>query len=169
MLSRSGIRRVSKIWFLAKELLNFQRPFPRSIISFNSSEKTIEDWSVQKEARTSLFLANSCKVLGIRKKSSLHSVNPEKCLWRNLKHLMFGFLTLHISRKQKVYFISVSFARDFLIQGYPRTLYEKCPNTGFFLVRIFLYSVRIQTRKKSVFEHFSRSGTRRHFYCQKLN
>ena len=39
-------------------------------------------------------------------------------------------------------------------------LREKCPNTDFFLVRIFLYSVRyrkIQTRKNSVFGHFSHS------------
>ena len=38
---------------------------------------------------------------------------------------------------------------------------EKCPNTEFFLVRIFLYSVRIQEnkdQKNSVFRHFSRSG-----------
>ena len=41
------------------------------------------------------------------------------------------------------------------------SLREECPNTEFFLVRIFLYSVRIQkktrTRKNSVFGHFSRS------------
>ena len=40
------------------------------------------------------------------------------------------------------------------------TLREKCPNTEFFLVRIFLYSVRIQEntdQKNSVFVHFSRS------------
>ena len=41
------------------------------------------------------------------------------------------------------------------------TLREKCPNTEFDLVRIFLYSIRIQentrTRKNSVFGHFSRS------------
>ena len=41
-----------------------------------------------------------------------------------------------------------------------QTLREKCRNTEFFLVLIFLYSVRIQeiqTRKNSVFEHFLRS------------
>ena len=35
---------------------------------------------------------------------------------------------------------------------------EKCPNTEFFLVRIFQYSVRIQEnmdQKKSLFGHFS--------------
>ena len=39
------------------------------------------------------------------------------------------------------------------------TLREKCPNTEFFLVRIFLHSNGIQeirTRKKSVFGRFSR-------------
>ena len=45
-----------------------------------------------------------------------------------------------------------------------RSLREKCPDTGFFLVHIFLYSVQIHTRKygpekNSVFGHFSRSGT----------
>ena len=34
------------------------------------------------------------------------------------------------------------------------TLREKCPDTKFFLVCIFLYSEWIQTRKKSVFGHF---------------
>ena len=49
---------------------------------------------------------------------------------------------------------------------------EKCPNTEFFLVRIFpekyVVSLRIQsecwkirTRKNSIFGHFSRSGTSR--------
>ena len=37
------------------------------------------------------------------------------------------------------------------------TLRETCPNTGFFLVRIFLYSDWIRTRKNSIFGHFSRS------------
>ena len=41
------------------------------------------------------------------------------------------------------------------------TLREKCRNTEFFLVHIFLYSVRIQkirTRKNTVFGHFSQSA-----------
>ena len=37
-------------------------------------------------------------------------------------------------------------------------LRKKCPNTEFFLVRIFLYLDWIQTRKNFVFERFSRSG-----------
>ena len=41
-----------------------------------------------------------------------------------------------------------------------RSLREKCPDTGFFLVHIFLYSVQIHTRKygpekNSVFGHFT--------------
>ena len=39
-------------------------------------------------------------------------------------------------------------------------LREKCPNTKFFLVRIFLHSVQTQEntiRKNSLFGHFSRS------------
>ena len=35
------------------------------------------------------------------------------------------------------------------------SLHEKCPNTEFFVVRIFLHSDRIQTRKNSVFGHFT--------------
>ena len=35
----------------------------------------------------------------------------------------------------------------------------QCPNTEFFLVRIFLYSDLIRTRKNSVFGHFSRSAS----------
>ena len=47
-------------------------------------------------------------------------------------------------------------------QGQPEivTLHEKCSNTEFFLVRIFLYSGRIleyTDQKNSVFGHFSRS------------
>ena len=41
------------------------------------------------------------------------------------------------------------------------SLCEKCPNTEFFLVHIFLYSVRIQEnsdQKNSAFGHFSRSA-----------
>ena len=37
------------------------------------------------------------------------------------------------------------------------SLREKCPNTEVLLVRIFLYSDWIRTRKYSVFGHFSRS------------
>ena len=64
------------------------------MIPFNSSETTIGEWSVQKQARASIFLTNSCKVLGIRKKSSLRSINPEEGLWQKEKRLMFGFLNL---------------------------------------------------------------------------
>ena len=41
-----------------------------------------------------------------------------------------------------------------------QSLREKCPNTEFLLVCIFLYSVQIQEntdQKNSIFEHFSRS------------
>ena len=44
-----------------------------------------------------------------------------------------------------------------------RTLRGKCPNTEFFLVLTFLYSVRIQEityKKNSVFGHFSHSGSK---------
>ena len=45
------------------------------------------------------------------------------------------------------------------------SLREKCRNTEFFLVRIFLYSVQIQeirSRNNSVFGHFSRSLCNNH-------
>ena len=58
------------------------------------------------------------------------------------------------------------------------TLREKCPNTEFFLVRIFLYSDwirikssylvfrKIRTRKNYVFGHFSRSPIWRELLCE---
>ena len=50
-------------------------------------------------------------------------------------------------------------------------LREECPNTELFLVRIFLYSVRIQDntdQKNSVFEHISRSVGARYLNDFKL-
>ena len=47
------------------------------------------------------------------------------------------------------------------LQGH--SLCEKCPNTEFFLVRIFLHLVRIQEntdQKNPVFGHFPRSDLR---------
>ena len=100
MLSWSSIHRVSKMWFFSKiwffifsaysafkvtELLNFQRLFPWSILSLNSSEKPIGEWLVEKEPRTSVFLTNSCKVLDTKKKSTLCSMKLEESFWQNLK------------------------------------------------------------------------------------
>ena len=55
----------------------------------------------------------------------------------------------------------MSFANNFLsdAQFMKSSLREKCPNTEFFLVRIFLYSdwlQEIRANKKFVFGHFSR-------------
>ena len=119
----SSICRVSKMWFCIfsvylvfeiKELLNFQKPFPQSIISFNSSEKTFGEWSVPKKARTSVFLTNSCKVLEIWKKSSLHSIKLEEWFWRQVKRRRFNdFLSSIVS------FNSISFAGGILLMlGY---------------------------------------------------
>ena len=55
-------------------MLNFQKPFPRVGVSFNCKEKNISEWSVEKDARTSVFMADMLK---IKKKSSLHSMKPE--------------------------------------------------------------------------------------------
>ena len=98
--------------FEVKELLNFQKPFPQVGISFNSSEKNIGSWSVEKEGRTSVFMTDSCSVLEIRKKSSLSSMKLEMWFCRNVKRLALGFLILHISSKQRVSFISINFARN---------------------------------------------------------
>ena len=55
------------------------------------------------------------------------------------------------------------------------SLYEMCPNTEFFLVRIFFWFVslriqsecgKIRTRKNTVLGHFSRSGCLVWNYCQ---
>ena len=55
----------------------------------------------------------------------------------------------------------MSFANNFLSDAHfmESSLREKCPNTEFFLVRIFLYSdwlQEIRANKKFVFGHFSR-------------
>ena len=54
-------------------------------------------------------------------------------------------------------YILLTFLHSYI---YILTLCKKCPNTEFLLVRISLYSVRIQEntdQKNSVFRHFSRS------------
>ena len=48
-------------------MLNLKKPFPWVGISFNCKEKNIGEWSVQKEARTSVFIIDSC-MLEIKKK-----------------------------------------------------------------------------------------------------
>ena len=57
----------------------------------------------------------------------------------------------------------VGYAKQMLYSELPtvflaRALHEKCPNTEFFLVRIFVYSGWTQTRNNSVSGHFSHSG-----------
>ena len=49
-------------------MLNFQNLFPLIGISFNSKEKNIGEWSVQKEVRMSVFIIDSCSMSEIRKK-----------------------------------------------------------------------------------------------------
>ena len=55
------------------------------------------------------------------------------------------------------------------IEDQNTTLREKCPNTEFFPVRIFPHSNWIQTRKNSVFGHFSRSGYNYKGICSNCN
>ena len=57
----------------------------------------------------------------------------------------------------------VGYAKQILYSELPtvflaRALCEKCPNTEFFLVHIFVYSGWTQARNNSVSGHFSRSG-----------
>ena len=54
-------------------------------------------------------------------------------------------------------FLSIVFNLKFAVAAWKRILFEKCPNTEFFLVRILSECDKIRTRKNSVFEHFSRS------------
>ena len=65
-------------------------------------------------------MIDSCSTLEIRKKSSLRSMKPKTWFCRNVKHFALGFLILQISQKQRVFFISISFARDFFFNiGFP--------------------------------------------------
>ena len=82
----------------------------------------------------------------------------ELCKMRQRKLSESGLIPLDKGRKRK---------RTIDIQKTPKTFNlravhcEKCPNTEIFLVRIFLYSVRIQEnadQKNSVLGLFSRSG-----------
>ena len=68
-------------------------------------------------------------------------------------------LILSLSWTKNVYKYILKFKQNITYTKF-QYLREKCPNTEFFLVRIFLYSVRIQEntdKKNSVFGHFSRS------------
>ena len=48
-------------------------------------------------------------------------------------------------------------SKNFSVNVFAISLYEKCPNTEFFLVRISPHSDWIRIRKNYVFGHFSRS------------
>ena len=118
----SSIRWVSEIWFFifstysafeVKELLNFQKPFPQVGISFNCNEKNIDEWLVQKEARTSVFMIDSCSVLEIRKRIKPPFNETRNVVLPKCKTFTLRFLFLQISHKQRVPFISISFARYF--------------------------------------------------------
>ena len=62
-------------------------------------------------------------------------VKPEEWFWLNVKCLVFGFLILHITRKHRVSFISISFARGpfFFDTGLP-------PDASYLLSKIKLKS-----------------------------
>ena len=128
IFSWSSIRRVSEIWFFifstysafeVKELLNFQKPFPWVGIRFSCKEKNIGEWSVQKEARMSVFRIGSCSILESRKKSSLRSAKPETWFCRNGKRLTLDFLfsKCHTNR-ELLLFQLVSLEISFLILGF---------------------------------------------------
>ena len=92
--------------------------------------------------------------------------------WRNFSVIQISYL----KRYRAIIFDGCALPRNVQIEQSKDlkifySLHEKCPNTEFFLVRIFLYSSecrkirtrkksecrKIQTRKNSVFGHFSRS------------
>ena len=102
-------------------MLNFQKPSPLVGTSVNFREKSIGEWLVQKEARTSVFMTDSCSILDIRKKSSLRSLKSETCFCLKVKRLMLEFLILKMSHKKRVSSISVSFAIAFFFKiGFPQ-------------------------------------------------
>ena len=75
---------------------------------------------MQKEARASVLMTDSCSILEIRKKSSLFSMKTEMWFCLKVKRLKLGFLILQMSHKKRVSFISISFAIDFFSKiGFP--------------------------------------------------
>ena len=82
----------------------------------------------------------------------------KECLWHfpfQLRYcLQIWLLILNKFKRINNFFFTPEIIRTPIF-----TLREKCPNMEFFLVRIFLYSDWIRTRKNSVFAHFSRSVT----------
>ena len=107
MLAWSRIHRVPKhdFAFEVKEFLNFQRPFPQSIISFNSSEKKTQSGSdpYKRKLEQQIFFDKFLKSVRNKKKSSLRSIKREEWIWRNVKRLVLGFFIFHISHKQRVF------------------------------------------------------------------
>ena len=93
-----------------------------------------------KEAITSVFLTKSSKVF-------LHSIKPEDWFWQKVKRLVFGFLILRVSHKQRVSFISISFASGlFFNVGSPLNIYllskiklKSPPKILFLLLKSFIF------------------------------
>ena len=52
----------------------------------------------------------------MKKWSNLLWIRPETWFWWKVKHFDLGFLILHISHKSKVFFISISFVKDFFFK-----------------------------------------------------
>ena len=136
MLFWSRMLKDSDIWFLNllmhsslgnKDLLNFHGTF---LLLFNSNEivKIIGLWSLQNEAKTSILITVSWKW-------------PETWFWWKVKHFDLGFLILHISRKSKVSFISISFVQDFFFKiGFLPCVKEQTEITSKYY--ILIYNIR---------------------------
>ena len=78
------------------------------------------------------------------------------------ERIRIGPRKVHVYTEDVEKMNTIEIASEFI-----ESLRKKCPNTVFFLVRIFLYSVQIQENtghKNSVFGDFSRSDTVRHDY-----
>ena len=87
-----------------------------------------------------------------------HKLKPKVVSYRNYKNFSNNIFLKSLNSELSKYSLSPA-------------MREKCPNTDFFLVLIFLYSVRIRkirTRKDSAFGHFSRSADENDFdrFCQ---
>ena len=89
---------------------------------------------------------NYCEIL-ISNRPSFRSINPKD---NRILHIMYFFHIVSFQIRSWILYCMLPISA--------RTLPEKCPNTEFFLVLIFLYSNWIWTRQNSVFRHFSRSG-----------
>ena len=102
--------------FSIKLLLNFQQPQSLLYSPFLKHEIVTVKWLVWREARTSVFLMETCLELEIQKYSRHLWIKPETCFWPILYFLVLGFLILQMSHKPNFSLSSMNLATDFFFK-----------------------------------------------------